>query len=68
MTLHKAPRAAGDTCRFPMDFGVTWPEKLFPIVRRRIEALQREYDSQIGRQGRVHRTWLQAFVAAFEAG
>jgi hypothetical protein len=67
VTLHKALRAAGDTCTFPMDFGVAWPEKLFPMVRRRTEALQREYDAQIGRQDRVHRASLQAFVAAFEA-
>lgn len=67
VTLHKALRAAGDTQTFPMDFGVAWPEKLFPMVRRRTEALQREYDLQIGRQSRVHRASLDAFVAAFEA-
>jgi hypothetical protein len=66
VTLHRALRAAGDTQTFPMDFGVAWPAQLFPMVRRRTEALQREYDAQIGRQGRVHRASLQAFVAAFE--
>jgi hypothetical protein len=67
VTLHRALRAAGDTQTFPADFGIAWPEKLFPMVRRRTEALQREYDSQIGRQSRAHRASLQAFVAAFEA-
>jgi hypothetical protein len=66
VTLHRALRAAGDTQTFPMDFGVAWPDRLFPMVRRRTEALQREYDAQIGRQGRVHRASLKAFVAAFE--
>jgi hypothetical protein len=66
VTLHRALRAAGDTQTFPMDFGVAWPERLFPMVRRRTEALQREYDAQIGRQSRVHRASLRAFVAAFE--
>jgi hypothetical protein len=66
VTLHKALRAAGDTCTFPMDYGVAWPAQLFPMVKRRTEALQREYDLQIGRQGRVHRASLEAFVAAFD--
>jgi hypothetical protein len=66
VTLHKALRAAGETNTFPADFGVGWPEKLFPMVRRRTEALQREYDSKIGRLDRSHRASLQAFVAAFE--
>jgi hypothetical protein len=66
VTLHRALRAAGDTQTFPTDFGVAWPARLFPMVRRRTEALQREYDAQIGRQSRVHRASLQAFVTAFE--
>jgi hypothetical protein len=66
VTLHRALRAAGDTQTFPMDFGVAWPEQLFPMVKRRTTALQREYDQQIGRQSRGHRASLQAFVAAFE--
>jgi hypothetical protein len=66
VTLHRALRAAGDTRAFPMDYGVAWPELLFPMVKRRTAALQREYDAQIGRQSRVHRASLQAFVAAFE--
>jgi hypothetical protein len=66
VTLHRALRAAGETRAFPMDFGISWPARLFPMVRRRTEALQREYDAQVGRQGRVHRACLQAFTAAFE--
>jgi hypothetical protein len=66
VTLHSALRAAGDTRTFPMDYGVAWPQQLFPMVKRRTEALQREYDAQIGRQSRVHRASLQAFAAAFE--
>lgn len=66
VTLHRALRAAGETRAFPMDFGIAWPARLFPMVKRRTEALQREYDAQVGRQSRVHRASLQAFVAAFE--
>ncbi len=66
VTLHKALRAAGENRAFPMDFGITWPDQLFPMVRRRTEALQKEYDSLIGRQDRAHSLSLKAFAAAFE--
>ena len=66
VTLHKALRAAGETRAFPMDFGIGWPEQLFPMVQRRTEALQREYDSLIGRKDRAHSVSLRAFAAAFE--
>lgn len=52
VTLHKALRAAGENHAFPMDFGIAWPGQLFPMVKERTEALQREYDALIGRQGR----------------
>ena len=66
VTLHKALRAAGETRAFPMDYGIAWPERLFPMIRRRTEALQREYDLQIGRQSRTHSAALTEFARAFD--
>jgi hypothetical protein len=66
VTLHRALRAAGDTHTFPMEYGIEWPQQLFPMVRRRTEALQHEYDSLIGRQDRAHSECLRAFASAFE--
>jgi hypothetical protein len=66
VTLHRALRSAGDTHTFPTDYGIAWPQQLFPMVKRRTDALQREYDLLIGRQDRAHSACLKAFAAAFE--
>jgi len=47
VTLHRALRDAGDEQKFPLDFGVPWPEDLFPLIKERTETLQSAYDLMI---------------------